>query len=109
MAVTIDPRPNYFGDRMVVTGSYEAGDNAIDLSSLLASIDFAGVNPSGIIASEPITDTGAGPPATQDVVLHPQTRIDGTTIRISSGLANATIADSATAQGGTFIAIGRRS
>ena len=108
MAVTIDPRPTYFGDRMVVTGSYEAGDNAIDLSSLLASIDFAGVNPSGIIASEPITDTGATPP-TQDVVLHPQTRIDGTTIRISSGLANATIADSATAQGGTFIAIGRRS
>ena len=108
MAVTIDPRPTYFGDRMVVTGSYEAGDNAIDLSSLLVSIDFAGVNPSGIIASEPITDTGAVPP-TQDVVLHPQTRIDGTTIRISSALADATIGDSAVSQAGTFLAIGRRS
>jgi hypothetical protein len=31
MAVTIDPRPTYFGDRMVVTGSYEAGDTSIDL------------------------------------------------------------------------------
>ncbi|MEK9694213.1 MAG: hypothetical protein VW270_00535 [Candidatus Poseidoniales archaeon] len=109
MAVTIDPRPTYFGDRMIVTGSYEASDNEIDLSGLLASIDFAGVNPSGIIASEPLTDTGAGPPATQDVVLHPQTRIDGTTIRISSGLANPTIANSAVAQAGTFFAVGRRS
>jgi len=108
MAVTIDPRPTYFGDRMVVTGSYEAGDNAIDLSSLLVSIDFAGVNPSGIIASEPITDTGGSPP-TQNVVLHPQTRIDGTTIRISSALADSTIGDSAVSQAGTFLAIGRRS
>lgn len=109
MAVTIDNRTTVFGDRMVVTGSYEAGDNAIDLSGLLASIDFAGVNPSGIIESEPLTDTGAGPPPTQDVVLHPQTRIDGTTIRISSGLADPTIANSVVAQAGTFFAIGRRS
>ena len=109
MAVTIDPRPTYFGDRMVVTGTYAAGDNAIDLSSFLVSIDFAGVNPSGIIASEPITDTGANPQPIQDVLLHPQTRIDGTTIRISSALADGTIGDSAVSQGGTFMAIGRRS
>ena len=41
MAVTIDPRPTYFGDRMIVTGSYEATDALIDLRSLLASIDMA--------------------------------------------------------------------
>ena len=108
MAVTIDPRPTYFGDRMIITGTYAAGDNAIDLSSLLSSIDFAGANPSGIIASETITDTG-GAANLQAVVLHPQTRIDGTTIRLSSGLQNpGDVADTAPAQAGTFFAIGRR-
>lgn len=108
MAVTIDPRPSVFGDRMVVTGSYEAGDNSIDLSSILVSIDFAGANSSGIIASRPITDTGALPPM-QDVVFAPDVRIDGTTIRIAAGLASGPIADTAPTQAGTFIAIGRRS
>ena len=108
MAVTIDPRPTYFGDRMIVTGTFEAADNEIDLSSILASIDFAGVNVSGILAQTPITDTGATP-ATQDVLFHPQTRIDGTTIRIAMGVADSTLADTAVSQGGTFLAIGRRS
>ena len=108
MAVTIDARPSYFGDRMIVTGSFGASDNAIDLSSLLASIDFAGANSSGILASRPITDTGGSPPA-QDVNFAPDVRIDGTTIRIAGGLADATIADSNPQQAGTFIAIGRRS
>ena len=35
MAVTIDPRTTVFGDRMVVTGTYEAADASIDLSSFL--------------------------------------------------------------------------
>ena len=39
MAVTIDSRPTYFGDRMIITGSYAATDTSIDLSSLLSSID----------------------------------------------------------------------
>ncbi len=108
MAVTIDPRPTYFGDRMIVTGSYAAGDNAIDLSSVLASIDFAGANSSGIIASRPITDTG-GTADEQEVVFAPDVRIDGTTIRIAGGLADGTIANTNPAQAGTFIAIGRRS
>ena len=108
MAITIDPRPSYFGDRMIVTGTFAAGDNAVDLSDMLASIDFAGVNLSGILAESPITDTG-GTPATQDVLFHPQTRIDGTTIRIAAGLADGTLADTAATQGGTFLAIGRRS
>ena len=108
MAVTIDPRPTYFGDRMIITGTYAAGDNSIDLSSFLSEIDFAGVNPSGIIASETITDTGGGANL-QAVVLHPQTRIDGTTIRLSSGLQDpGAVANTAPAQAGTFLAIGRR-
>lgn len=108
MAVTIDPRPSYFGDRMIVTGSYAAGDNSVDLSSLLASIDFAGANSSGIIAARPITDTG-GVANLQNVVFAPDVRIDGTTIRIAGGSADGTIANTAPAQAGTFLAIGRRS
>ena len=50
MAITIDPRPSYFGDRMIVTGTFAAGDNAVDLTDMLASIDFAGVNFSGVLA-----------------------------------------------------------
>lgn len=111
MAVTIDPRPTYFGDRMIVTGSFGASDNAIDLSSILASIDFAGANFSGAIAATPISDTGATgpPPNLQDVVIHPQVRIDGTTIRIAAGQADGTIANTNPTQAGTFMAIGRRS
>lgn len=106
MAVTIDARPTYFGDRMIVTGSYAAGDNAIDLSSLLASIDFAGANSSGIIASRPLVDSATH---TTAVVFAPDVRIDGTTIRIAGGLADGTIGDTAPTQAGTFLAIGRRS
>ena len=110
MAVIIDPRPTYFGDRMVVTGSYAADDIAIDLSSLLASIDFAGANSSGAIATRDTTDTGATP-ATSTVVFAPDVRIDGTTIRISAGevAAGGDAAAKAPEQAGTFIAIGRRS
>ena len=108
MAVSIDTRTTVFGDRLIVTGSYAAGDNSIDLSSFFSEIDFAGANSSGVIAERPITDTGATPP-TQDVVFAPDVRIDGTTIRIAAGLADGTIADTAPAQAGTFLAIGRRS
>ena len=108
MAVTIDPRPTYFGDRMIVTGTFEAGDNKIDLSSLLASIDFAGANFSGVLQESLITDTGGSPP-TQDVLFNPQVRIDGTTVRIAAGLADSTLANTTATQGGTFLAIGRRS
>ena len=109
MAVTIDPRPSYFGDRMIVTGTFEAADNSIDLSSILASIDFAGVNLSGALQESPITDTG-GTGNAQDVLFHPQTRIDGTTIRLAMALADGGgVANTAVTQGGTFLAIGRRS
>ena len=114
MAVTIDPRPTYFGDRMIVTGTYQAGDAAIDLSSLLVSIDFAGINPSGAHAYEELGDTG-GTGGIQRVNFAPKARIDGTTIRIGS--ANGDISDPdatdtaliAIGEAGTFLAIGRRS
>ena len=49
---TFDTRPTYFGDRMIVTGSYTAGDGAgsvtISVSDLLASIDAVIVNPNSL-------------------------------------------------------------
>jgi hypothetical protein len=89
MAVTIDPRPTYFGDRIVVTGSYGPGDASIDLSSLMTSIDFAGVNSAaGLVATVPpvtVADTAAFSGATVTVI-----GASGTTV------------------GGTFFVIGRR-
>lgn len=110
MAITIDPRPTVFGDRMIVTGSYEASDINIDLSSMLSSIDFAGANSSGAIATRDTTDTG-GTANTSTVVFAPDVRIDGTTIRISAGevAAGGDATAKAPEQAGTFIAIGRRS
>jgi len=102
---TIDARPTVFGDRMIITGSYTAGDTGtltIDLSSFLSEIDFAGANSSGGIAPSVITDTGAVP-ATQEVNFAPDVRIDGTTVKIAQGLV------AFPGQAGTFIAIGRRS
>jgi len=90
MAVTIDPRPTVFGDRVIVTGSYGASDTTIDLTDLLASIDFAGVNS----AASPVATT---PPVT----VADTAAISGTTITV--------IGAGGTTAGGTFLAIGRRS
>lgn len=101
---TIDPRPSYFGDRMIITGSYTAGDTGvltIDLSSMLSSIDFAGANSSGDISALPITDTG-GIGNVQAVNFSPDVRIDGTSVKIAHGLA------AHPGQAGTFTVIGRR-
>ena len=115
MTVTIDPRPTYFGDRMVVTGSYAAGDTSIDLSSLLASIDFAGINPEAAQANVTVSNTGTH--ANDVIALVDNCTVSGTTITIVSavvetdpdgaGTGSAAIAGATIA--GTFLAIGRRS
>lgn len=113
MAVTIDPRPTYFGDRMVVTGSYGAGDTSIDLSNLLASIDFAGVNPS---EAQDIYQTTTDGTSIDLIKLVDNCTVSGTTITVHSAIVS-TDADGAGAtppvlgatKAGTFFAIGRRS
>ena len=102
---TIDPRPSVFGDRMIITGSFTAGDTgvlAIDLSSHFSSIDMAHANFAGDIAPITITDTG-GAGDEQNVFINPLCNIDGTNIRIASGLVGHPLI------AGTFMAIGRRS
>jgi len=111
MAVTIDPRPTYFGDRMIITGSYEAGDTSIDLSSLLSSIDFAGVNPSAAQAQLTTTD-GSSTDISQMV---DNCTVSGTTVTVVSanvsrdpdgGGAGPAVAGATSA--GSFFVIGRR-
>ena len=102
---TIDPRPSVFGDRMIITGSFTAGDTgtlAVDLSSQFSSIDMAFANFAGALAPISITDTG-GAGDVQDVFLNPHCSINGTTLNIVSGLAAHPLI------AGTFMAIGRRS
>jgi len=95
MAVTIDARPSYFGDRMIVTGTYEAGDGSIDLSGLLISIDCATVNLTGV----PGQGSGA-----VTINLHDIITISGSTLVITEGEDGGV-----GTQGGKFFAIGRRS
>ena len=105
MAVTIDSRPTYFGDRMVVTGSYEAGDTSIDLSSLLVEIDWVGINPSAAnTAKHQDIDIANGTSYAAVTASYLDfATFSGTTITI------APVAAGETTVAGTFMAIGRRS
>ena len=103
MAVTIDPRPTYFGDRIVVTGSYGASDTSIDLSSLMTSIDFADINPTGPLAPIDIEDGQAADGSDAvPTTLREFATVSGTTISIIKPQAGQTQI------GGSFFAIGRR-
>ena len=105
MAVTIDPRPTYFGDRMIVTGSYAATDTSIVLTGLLAEIDAVIVNvTAGQLAKIQHIDIAGGTTyAAVDVSLTDVATFSASTITVSPPLVGqATL-------GGTFLAIGRRS
>tara|TARA_R100001079_G_scaffold111021_1_gene88967 strand:+ start:12551 stop:12868 length:318 start_codon:yes stop_codon:yes gene_type:complete len=105
MAITINPRPTVFGDRLVITGSYEAGDTEIDLSSQLASIDAVMVNPStpnslSIQDADPAGGSSFGVTA---LIANDVAGFSGTTITITAPALGQTT------KAGTFLAIGRRS
>ena len=103
---TIDPRPTYFGDRIVVTGSYTGGDGAgavtIALASSLTSIDAIVLNPS-TTSAQPVEEGSA---ADESDAVVTQTfdfaTFASTTITITPGQAGGTVV------AGTFLAIGRR-
>ena len=106
MAVTIDARPTVFGDRMVVTGTYAAGDLNIDLSGILASIDMAVVTPIGAIGPTNLETGGAADNSDVDGFGFKEfatVAAGTTTIVVNTPQAGQTLA------GGTFLAIGRRS
>jgi len=104
---TIDPRPTVFGDRMIVTGSYTAGDGAgavtIALADRLSSIDAIIVNPSSL-HDQPVEEGSHA--SESDAVVTKMTDLAvfaGTTITITPGQVGGT------AKAGTFLVIGRRS
>tara|TARA_R100000278_G_C5460178_1_gene160568 strand:- start:778 stop:1095 length:318 start_codon:yes stop_codon:yes gene_type:complete len=105
MAITIDPRPTVFGDRIIITGSFEATDTTIDLSSQLASIDACIVNSaSPNTAKHQDVDPAGG--TSYAAKRHFTTNIatfSGTTISVGAQYED----QSTTA--GTFLVIGRRS
>ena len=104
MAVTIDPRPTYFGDRIIVTGSYTANTTTISLSSVMTSIDAIIVNPNVTVdqvVDSTATDDGGTP---QSLSLLDTATFSGTTIT----LAPASDAAPGQTQAGTFFVIGRR-
>jgi len=89
-ASTIDTRPHYIGDLLMVTGTFtngvgDAGGN-IDLSSMLAGIVGAGAN-----AGSSTAGAGAGVEGVFSL-------INGSTLVIQSALG----------QDGTWYAFGRR-
>ena len=100
MAVTIDERPSYFGDRMVVTGTYAAADTTIDLGSILASIDMITLTPTAVPVAVTVTTT---PPANLNIA--DVVQVNGTTVTIHNGDDGQAGASTT----GTFLAIGRRS
>ena len=105
MAVTLDPRPTVFGDRMIITGSYTAGTTSIALADHLASIDAVIVNPSAVQTAK-IEDVDIASSASYAAVTasNLDTAIySGTTITIAPVFAGETTT------AGTFLAIGRRS
>ena len=104
MAVTIDTRPTYFGDRMIVTGSYAATDTSIDLSGLLVSIDAVIIN--SALAQVKVKEVDIANGTTYAAVsapLHDTFTFSGSTITVNPPFAGMDTA------GGTFLAIGRRS
>ena len=104
MAVTIDPRPTYFGDRMIVTGSYAATDTSIDLSGLLASIDAVILNSALALVKHQDIDIANGTSyAAVSGGLHDNFTFSGSTLTVVPPFTGMDTA------GGTFVVIGRRS
>ena len=104
MAVTIDPRPPYFGDRMIVTGTYAATDTSIVLSGLLVSIDAVILNSALAQVKHQDVDIANGTSyAAVTTALHDTFTFSGSTITVNPPFVGMDTA------GGTFLAIGRRS
>ena len=106
MAITIDTRPTVFGDRMIITGSYEAGDTTIELSDQLANIDAFILNPSAPNTAQfGQIDVNAGGSSMASVTVASMdlATYTGTTVTIATSVGGETTI------AGTFLAIGRRS
>jgi len=108
MTVTIDPRPTYFGDRMVVTGTYTGGaaTETINLTSFFSRVDAFVVNPnSGVPQAVDSDDAVSGGSAEHNLNLLDIGTLDAARTTITVRQAT----DQDNVQPGSFLAIGRRS
>ena len=105
MAVSIDNRPTYFGDRMIITGTFGAGDTSISLGDILAEIDAVIVNfdAAQIFKHQDVDIAGGTSYAAVDGSATDVATFNGTTITIEPPLAGQTT------NSGTFLVFGRRS
>ena len=105
MAVTIDPRPTYMGDRMIITGSFDAGETSITLGDMLAEIDaiIVNFNAAQVLKHQDVDIAGGTSYAAVGGVAEDIATFDGTTITIEPPLTGQTT------NPGTFLVIGRRS
>jgi hypothetical protein len=108
--VTIDPRPTVFGDRMIVTGTYDTtdGERIIDFSDKLSSIDAFIINPASrfsMVVEQVSNIDNDGGGANNQIVFTSEfgTKVSDTTLMISPPIRNEDL------KGGTFLIIGRRS
>ena len=66
MAITFSKRPIYLGDRIILTGSYEAGDTVITTAAipvpgiLIDAIAITGLAPTNIVLDNATVIGGAG-------------------------------------------------
>ena len=105
MAVTIDPRPTYMGDRMIITGSFDAGETSITLGDMLAEIDaiIVNFNAAQVLKHQDVDIAGGTSYAAVAGAAEDIATFNGTTITIEPPLTGQTT------NPGTFFAIGRRS
>jgi len=105
MAVTIDPRPTYMGDRMIITGSFDADETSIELGDMLAEIDaiIVNFNAAQALKHQDVSITGDSSYAAVVGAAEDIATFDGTTITIEPPLTGQTT------NAGTFFVIGRRS
>jgi hypothetical protein len=108
--VTIDPRPTVFGDRMIITGTYDTtdGERIIDFSDKLSSIDAFIINPANRLSMvvEQISNIDDGGSSASDKKVFASefgVKLSDTTLMISPPIKNEDL------KGGTFLIIGRRS
>tara|TARA_R100000008_G_scaffold81750_1_gene65322 strand:- start:624 stop:956 length:333 start_codon:yes stop_codon:yes gene_type:complete len=109
MVVVFDTRPTAFGDMIIVTGTYDAGDDTIDLSGFMKTIDGFNINSTATTANVAVfagpesgSNTDAQFPDTFQLAVEASTGKVGTTVTLYGGVTDGA------QEPGKFVAFGRR-
>ena len=98
-------QPDFLKDRMIITGSFDAGETSITLGDMLAEIDaiIVNFNAAQVLKHQDVDIAGGTSYAAVDGAATDVFTFSGTTITIEPPLTGQTT------NPGTFLAIGRRS